>query len=242
MSDPPPDLLHAPNNRILSGLSRKDREKLLTRMERCALDHRQVLIEANEPIRQVHFPVSGVVSLVIGTVNGATLEVAMVGNEGMVGLPILFGSETTPISAIVQVPGEALRMSAPAFRAEVGTYSALIRHVHLHAGALLFQIAQSTACTHHHSVSQRCARWLLTAHDHVGDDELALTQETLAHMLGVRRASVSAAAAKMQELGLIRYRRGYVTIVDRAALEQASCECYRIVKAEYDRLLGGAPG
>ena len=215
---------------------------LLTRMERCALDHRQILIEANEPIRYVHFPVSGVISLVIGTVNGATLEVAMVGNVGVIGLPILFGSGSTPISAVVQVPGEALRMTAPAFRAEVETYGPLVRHLHLHAGALLFQIAQSTACTHHHSVSQRCARWLLTAHDRVDDDEFALTQETLAHMLGVRRASVSAAAAKLQELGLIRYRRGYVAIADRQALEQVSCECYRIVKAEYERLLGRARG
>jgi CRP-like cAMP-binding protein len=211
-------------------------------MERCVLDHMEILIEANEPIRYVHFPVSGVISMVIGTVNGATLEVAMVGKEGMIGLPVLFGSETAPISAVVQVPGEALRMSAPAFRAEVETYGPLVRHLHLHAEALLFQIAQSTACTHHHSVSQRCARWLLTAHDRVADDEFALTQETLAHMLGVRRASVSAAAAKLQVSGLIRYRRGYVAIVDRQALEQASCECYRIVKAEYDRLLGHAGG
>jgi CRP-like cAMP-binding protein len=237
MSDPPPILLHALNNRILSGLPQQDRERLLTRMERSTLDHRQILIEANEPIRHVHFPLGGVVSLVIGTVNGATLEVAMVGNEGMIGLPVLFGSETTPISAVVQVPGEALRMSAQAFRAEVDRYGPLVQHLHLHAGTLLFQIAQSTACTHHHSVSQRCSRWLLTAHDRVGNDEFALTQETLAHMLGVRRASVSAAAAKLQELGLIRYRRGYVAIVDRQALEQASCECYRIVKAEYERLL-----
>jgi CRP-like cAMP-binding protein len=201
-----------------------------------------MLIEANESIRYVHFPVSGVISLVIGTVNGATLEVAMVGNEGVIGLPVLFGTESTPISAVVQVPGEALRMGAPAFRAEVETYGPLVRNLHLHAQALLFQIAQSTACTHHHSVSQRCARWLLTAHDRVGDDEVALTQEALAQMLGVRRASVSAAAAKLQESGLIRYRRGIVTLVDRGALEQASCECYRIVKAEYDRLLSRASG
>jgi CRP-like cAMP-binding protein len=242
MSGTPTNPLQAPSNGVLSGLPQIDLEKLLPRMERCALDRRQIVIEANEPIRYVHFPLSGVVSLIIGTVNGATLEVAMVGNEGVVGLPILFGTESTPISAVVQVPGEALRMGAPAFRAEVETYGALVRNLHLHAQALLFQIAQSTACTHHHSVSQRCARWLLTAHDRVGDDEFALTQEALAQMLGVRRASVSAAAARLQELGLIRYRRGNVTLVDRVALEQASCECHRIVKAEYDRLLGRRQG
>jgi CRP-like cAMP-binding protein len=240
MSGPHTNFLHVPNNGVLSRLSQDDLEHLLPRMERCALEHRQMLVEANEPIRFVHFPLSGVISLVIGTVNGATLEVAMVGNEGVIGLPVLFGAESTPISAVVQVPGEALRMSAPAFQAEVEIYGALVRQLHLHAHALLFQIAQSTACTHHHSVTQRCARWLLTAHDRMGDGEFALTQEALAQMLGVRRASISAAAGQLQELGLIRYRRGYVTLVDRQALEQASCECYRIVKAEYDRLLGRA--
>lgn len=207
-------------------------------MEPCTLDPRQVLIESNELIRHVYFPVSCVVSLVIGTVNGATLEVAMVGDEGMIGLPVLFGAGRTPISAVVQVRGEALRMAAPAFRTEVGIHGGLVRHLHLFAEALLFQIAQSTACTHHHSVIQRCARWLLTAQDRVGHESFALTQEALAQMLGVRRASVSTSAARLQEMGLIRYRRGNVTLVDREALERMSCECHRIVLGEYDRLLG----
>ena len=240
MSGAPNHPLHAPSNGILAALVPSDREGLLRRMERCALDYRQMLLDANEPVRHVYFPLSGVISLLIATTNGATLEVAMVGNEGMVGLPALFGGGSAPISAVVQVPGEALRMNALAFRDEVESYGPLVRRLHLHAQALLFQFAQSAACTHHHSVGQRCARWLLTAFDRVGDDEFALTQEALAHMLGVRRASVSASAAKLQETGLIRYRRGYVTIVDRVALEAASCECYRIVKAEYDRLLGHA--
>ncbi|MGH6945090.1 MAG: Crp/Fnr family transcriptional regulator, partial [Geminicoccaceae bacterium] len=152
---------------------------------------------------------------------------------------ILFGSESAPISAVVQIPGEALRMSAAAFREEIERYGALVRRLHLHAQAMFFQIAQSTACTRHHSVNQRCARWLLTAHDRVDNHEFAVTQEALAQMLGVRRASISTAAAKLQEAGLIRYRRGKITIVDRAVLERTSCECYRIVKVEYDRLMGG---
>lgn len=197
-----------------------------------------MLIEANEPLRHVHFPVSGVVSLVIATVSGATVEVAMVGHEGVIGLPVLFGAASTPITAVVQVPGEALRLSAQAFRAEVEAYGPLVRRLHSYAEALLFQVAQSTACASHHSVRQRCARWLLTARDRVGDDAFAITQEALAQMLGVRRASVSAAAARLQRQGLIRYRRGMVTIVDRAVLEQAACECYALVKAEYQRLLG----
>ena len=242
MSGTPSQPSPAPENELLARLPRHDLSHLLRRMERCALDHREVLVEANEAIRHVYFPLSGVVSLVIGTVNGATLEVAMVGREGMVGLPALFGGESEPISALVQVPGEALRMSAAAFADEVKRYGVLVRRLHLHAQALFFQVAQSTACTHHHSVSQRCARWLLTAHDRVGHGEFALTQEALAEMLGVRRASVSAAAARLQETGLIRYRRGTVTIVDRPALERATCECYRIVRAEYERLLARTGG
>ena len=197
-----------------------------------------MLIEANEPIPHVHFPLSGVISLVIATVNGATVEVAIVGNEGVVGSPVLFGSGTAPIGAMVQVPGEALRIGAQAFQDQLDLQGSLVRRLHLHAEALFFQAAQSVTCMRHHSVGQRCARWLLTAHDRVGGDEFPLTQDALSQMLGVRRASVSAAAGKLQTNGLIRYRRGLMTIVDRAGLERVSCECYRIIRAEYERLLG----
>jgi CRP-like cAMP-binding protein len=231
-------LAEALKNRVLSGLPQNELEDILPRLEACTIEHRQMLVEAHEPISHVHFPLSGVVSLVIAAVNGATVEVAMVGNEGMIGLPVLFGSGTAPIGAMVQVPGEALRMSAQAFQDQIEVPGALVRRLHLHAEALFFQVAQSVTCMRHHSVGQRCARWLLTAHDRVGHDEFALTQDALAQMLGVRRASVSAAAAKLREIGLIRYRRGIITITGRAALERVSCECYRIIKAEYDRLLG----
>jgi CRP-like cAMP-binding protein len=223
---------------VLAGLPRSELADILPRMELCSLEHRQMLIEANEPIPYVHFPLSGVVSLVIATVNGASVEVAMIGNEGMVGLPVLFGADTAPIGALVQVPGEALRMSAPAFREQVEVRGPLLRRLQLHAEALFFQAAQSVTCMRHHSVGQRCARWLLTAHDRVGEDAFPLTQDALSQMLGVRRASVSAAAARLQDQGLIRYRRGIMTIIDRAGLERVSCECYRIISAEYERLLG----
>jgi CRP-like cAMP-binding protein len=223
---------------VLAGLPRSELADILPRMELCSLEHRQMLIEANEPIPYVHFPLSGVVSLVIATVNGASVEVAMIGNEGMVGLPVLFGADTAPIGALVQVPGEALRMSAPAFREQVEVRGPLLRRLQLHAEALFFQAAQSVTCMRHHSVGQRCARWLLTAHDRVGEDAFPLTQDALSQMLGVRRASVSAAAARLQDQGLIRYRRGIMTIIDRAGLGRVSCECYRIISAEYERLLG----
>lgn len=223
-------------NAILAGLPERDLESLLGRTERCALERRQVLSEANEPIRHVYFPQSGLVSLVNATFNGATVEVAMIGHEGLVGLSALFGSGGMPLTAVVQIGGEGLRMSAAAFREEVRRHGALLERVHLFAHTLMVQIAQSAACLHHHSVSQRCARWLLMTHDRVNEDEFGLTQDLLAQMLGVRRASVSAAAGKLQAEGLIRYRRGSITVVDRPALERASCECYAIIKAEYDRL------
>jgi CRP-like cAMP-binding protein len=235
----PPNQTEALKNRVLAGLPRSARADILPRMEPCALEHRQPLIEANEPIPYVHFPLSGIISLVIATVNGASVEIAMIGNEGIVGSPVLFGSGTAPIGAIVQVPGEALRIGAQAFRDQVEIRGPLVHRLHLHAAALFFQAAQSVTCMRHHSVAQRCARWLLTAHDRVGSDEFALTQDALAQMLGVRRASVSAAAGRLQHRGLIRYRRGLMTIIDRAGLEQVSCECYRIISAEYERLLGG---
>jgi CRP-like cAMP-binding protein len=222
-------------NAILARLPERDLESLLGRTERCALERRQVLSEANEPIRHVYFPQSGLVSLVNATFNGATVEVAMVGREGLVGLSALFGSAGMPLAAVVQVRGEALRMSAAAFREEVWRHGALLERAHLFAHALLVQIAQSAACLHHHSVSQRCARWLLMTQDRVKEDEFELTQDLLAQMLGVRRASVSAAAGRLQAEGLIRYRRGSIAVVDRAALERASCECYAIIKAAYDR-------
>jgi CRP-like cAMP-binding protein len=222
-------------NAILARLPERDLESLLGRTERCALERRQVLSEANEPIRHVYFPQSGLVSLVNATFNGATVEVAMVGREGLVGLSALFGSAGMPLAAVVQIRGEGLRMSAAAFREEVWRHGALLERAHLFAHALLVQIAQSAACLHHHSVNQRCARWLLMTQDRVKEDEFELTQDLLAQMLGVRRASVSAAAGRLQAEGLIRYRRGSIAVVDRAALERASCECYAIIKAEYDR-------
>jgi len=232
-------MLDARKNRILAGLPRRDLEGLVADGERCSFERKQLLLEANEPIRWVHFPFSGAVSLIMASTSGATIEIAMVGCEGLIGLPILLGGETTPISAVVQLPGEALRIGAPAFRQQIERSAPLVRRLHLFTQWLFDQVAQSTACTRHHSISQRCARWLLLMHDRAESDEYVLTQDLLAQMLGVRRASVTAAVAKLQKEGAIRYRRGAVAIVDRRALERASCECYGLVKAEYERLLGG---
>ena len=170
--------------------------------------------------------------------NGQAAEVGTIGNEGLVGLPILFGDDRAPTSVYVQVPGAGLRMKAALFGKELAR-SASMRTVMLHyAHAFFNQVAQSAACNHFHPIDQRCCRWLLMTHDRMQSDEFLLTQEFLAMMLGVQRTGVTAAAGALQRAGLIRYKYGNVTIIDRRALLRRSCECYGVSKKEFDRLLG----
>jgi CRP-like cAMP-binding protein len=170
--------------------------------------------------------------------NGEAAEVGTIGNEGLVGLPLVFGDDRVPTSVYVQVPGAGLRMKATLFKKELAR-SASMRTVMLrYAHAFFNQVAQSAACNQFHSIQQRCCRWLLMTHDRMHSDEFLLTQEFLAMMLGVQRTGVTAAAGALQRAGLIRYKRGNVTIIDRRGLKQRSCECYGISKREFDRLLG----
>jgi CRP-like cAMP-binding protein len=173
--------------------------------------------------------------------NGQPAEVGTIGNEGVVGLPLLLGAGSAPTSVYVQVPGNGLCMSATRFCVELAK-SASMRTVMLrYAHALFNQVAQSAACNHFHTLQQRCCRWLLMTHDRMQSDEFLLTQEFLAMMLGVQRTGVSVAAGALQRAGLIRYSRGIVTILDRHGLRQRTCECYGLSKREFDRLLGDAP-
>jgi CRP-like cAMP-binding protein len=173
--------------------------------------------------------------------NGDAAEVGTIGNEGMVGLPLLLGDDRAPTSVYVQVPGTGLRMTAAQFTRELAS-SASMRTVMLrYAHALFNQVAQSAACNHFHTIQQRCCRWMLMTHDRMNSDEFLLTQEFLAMMLGVQRTGVSAAAGGLQRAGLIRYRRGVVTILDRAGLLRQACECYSLSKREFDRLLDEPP-
>jgi CRP-like cAMP-binding protein len=191
----------------------------------------------DQPIQSIYFPLSSVMSLVT-TSGGRTGEVATIGNEGMLGLPIVFGTDRMPIRAVAQIPGEALLVSVKDFKPEIkGPRSKLSHILFRYAQALFNQVAQHAACNATHQIKQRCARWLLMTHDRVGTDEFELTQEFLSHMLGVRRAGVSVAAADLQRDKLITYRRGIVKVLDRKGLEMASCDHYAIVKAEYDRLM-----
>jgi CRP-like cAMP-binding protein len=224
-------------NRLLAALPRKEYERLLPKLENASLSYKESLYEADKPIEYVYFINSGVVSLIVIMEGGAIVEVGTIGNEGMVGISVFLGANTIPGKAIVQVPGDGMRMKSGTLRNEAKNGGPLHNVLRRYTQALLNQIAQSAACNRTHSIEQRCARWLLMTHDSVRSDEFLLTQEFLSLMLGVRRPSVSTVANKLQKAGLIRYSRGRITIVDRQGLESVSCECYRIIKEEYDRLL-----
>ncbi len=228
---------HQIRNRLLSALPDSEYERLLPHLEKVSLTLKQIIYMPNEPIEYVYFPNSGIISLVNLTEEGGTVEAATVGKEGMVGLPLLLGTDRMIGQAITQIVGDALRMKADVFKQEVTPASLLYSLLLRYTQALMNLISQSVACNRLHSVEDRCCRWLLLCQDRVESDEFPLTQEFLAQMLGVRRASVSVVAATLQKAGLIRYRRGKITILDRIGLEAASCECYQIVKQELDRLL-----
>ena len=225
-------------NRLIALLPPRDYQRLRPHLHRIPLEYKQSLYRANKPIDFIYFIETGVGSLVNTMRNGEAAEVGTIGNEGVVGLPVVFGDNKAPTNVYVQVPGAGLRMRAVLFKKELAQ-SGSMRTVMLHyAHAFFNQVAQSAACNHYHSLQQRCCRWLLMTHDRMQSDEFLLTQEFLAMMLGVQRTGVSAAAGALQRAGFIRYKRGNVTIIDRRGLIRRSCECYGVSKKEFDRLLG----
>ena len=229
--------IHVPGeNRLLVALPRDERDRLLPHLEKVSLSLRDILYEANGPIAHVYFPLSGVVSLVIED-SVFTLEVGIIGNEGLVGTPVFLGSERSPTRAITQIEGEALRLEAKVFQQEMrrGPLHGLVQR---YTQTMINQISQSIVCNHRHSVEKRMCRWLLMSHDRVGADEFPLTHEFLAQMLGVCRPTVTAVAGALQKAGRINYHRGRIAVLDRKGLETASCECYQVVAKELDRLLG----
>jgi CRP-like cAMP-binding protein len=229
-------------NRLLELLDPQDLDRLRPHLKPTMFDYRQSLYEANSPISSVYFPIDGVASLVNTMADGSAAEVGTIGNEGIVGLPVIFGDRLAPTSAYIQVPGSGLRLQADVLSTEIDR-SRTMRGIMLHyAHAFFNQVAQSAACNHFHSVEQRCCRWLLMTHDRVQSERFLLTQEFFAMMLGVRRTSVTAAAGLLKRRKLIEYRRGHVTILDRGGLEHCACECYAVSKQEFDRLLGDPLG
>jgi CRP-like cAMP-binding protein len=225
-------------NHLLATLPRSEYLQVRPHLTTVQLESRLVLNEPGRPIDAVYFPLDVVISVVAGGDAGMAVEVASVGCEGMVGLPVLFGTDRSTNRVLVQITGTAERMDAAELRRAATRHAQLRRLLHLYAQGFVTQISQSTACNRLHSAEQRLARWLLICRDRLGCDELPITHRTMSLMLGVRRATVTEAAGALQREGLIRYRRGMVSLVDRPRLETTSCECYGIVRREFDRLLG----
>lgn len=226
------------NNRLLASLPREEYQQLQPYLEPVSLELKQELYQPNVPIEFVYFPLDGMYSLLSLTSEGDLIEVATVGNEGMVGLPVFLGGRQIPGIAMVQIPGDALRMRAEDLRTHVTPGTSLYEMLHRYTQALFNLISQSALCNRVHSIEQRCCRWLLLTHDRVGTDIFPLTHEFLSQMLGVRRAGVSEVAAKLQNAGFIAYKYGKITVMDRAGLEATSCECYELIKVEFQRLIG----
>jgi len=233
-------------NRLLASLPEDEYARLLPGLELIPMELGEVLYESGEQMRHVYFPVDAIVSLLYVMEDGASAEIAVVGNEGMVGVALFMGGETTPNRAVVQSSGHAYRMKGPLLkevlnRAGGRRAGAFHRLLLRYTQALLTQMGQTAVCNRHHSLDQQFCRWLLLSLDRLPSNELVMTQELIANMLGVRRESVTEAAGNVQRAGLIEYQRGHITVLDRAGLEARVCECYEVVRKEFDRLLPVQP-
>jgi CRP-like cAMP-binding protein len=225
-------------NQILAALPPAERERLYPHLKRVEMPFGMVLYESGVVLRHIYFPVDSIVSLLYVLNNGASAEIAVVGNEGAVGVSLFMGGETTPSRAVVQSAGSAYRLSRARLKEEFNRHGQLLHVLLRYTQSLITQMAQTAVCNRHHALDQQLCRWLLLSLDRLDSNELRVTQELIASMIGVRREGVTEAAGRLQKLGVIRYSRGKITVLDRARLEALSCECYAVVKAETDRLLG----
>jgi CRP-like cAMP-binding protein len=224
-------------NHLLAALPAGDYERLVPHLELIPLKLGEVLYEPGVQLRYVYFPTTSIVSLLYVMEDGASAEIAIVGNEGILGISLFMGGETTPSRAVVQSAGYGYRLKAQLLKDEFQRFGPMLHLLLRYTQALITQMAQTAVCNRHHSVDQQLCRWLLLSLDRLASNELSMTQELIANMLGVRREGVTEAAGKLQEAGLISYRRGRITVLDRPGLEARSCECYQVVKKELDRLL-----
>lgn len=222
-------------NRVLASIPPKSYKRLQAQLEPVTLDFGQILYEPGKPIGFVYFPINCLISLLTAVDKRRSLEVGMVGNEGMAGMPFILGMGVSGVRALVQGRGDALRMAAAPFRVEFGRNQPLQEALYRYTYALMAQISQTAACNRFHDVEARLARWLLMTRDRVGSDEFPLTQEFLAHMLGVRREGVTEAATALKRRKLIDYSRGKIAILDAKRLNASSCSCYQIVKSVFER-------
>jgi CRP-like cAMP-binding protein len=222
-------------NDLLDALPPEEYERLMPRFEPVVLSTKQLLIVEEQPVEYAWFPVNSVLSVLARTERDTFVEVATIGREGMLGIPLMLGADTIPHRAFCQIPGDCLRVRAAAFREAVGHSAAFSLVLHRYLQKLMIQLAQGGACNTRHSVEQRCARWLLMSRDRVDSDEFPITQEFLCQMLGVRRATVSEVASKFQKAGYVAYARGKMKMLDREGLSKVACECYGILRDEYSR-------
>jgi CRP-like cAMP-binding protein len=222
---------------LLSSLPPDDYARLLPNLELVNMPLGEILYESGIQMRHVHFPTTAIVSLLYVMEDGASAEIAVVGNEGVVGVSLFMGGETTPSRAIVQSAGHAYRLRGQLLKDEFYRAGPLQHLLLRYTQSLLTQMAQTAVCNRHHTLDQQLCRWLLLSFDRLPANELIMTQELIANMLGVRREGVTEAAGNLQKAGLIEYRRGHIQLLDRAGLEARVCECYEVVKRESDRLL-----
>ena len=231
----------AVRNSILAALLASEYRRLAPKLEHVTLRTGEIVYRADQDIEAVYFPEDAVVAMVDTADDGRTVEVGIVGGEGIVGINIFLGGAVTPDKAIVQLPGGAMRMKSKDLRKEVRFGSPLQLLLLDYTRRLLAVISQSVACSQHHSVEQRLARWLLTMNHHAGSREFVMVQESIADMLGVRRVGITEAASKLQSAALIRYSRGRISVLDKVGLEKKSCECYRFIRKQYEALHAELP-
>ena len=237
LANPKPDPEH---NRLLSALPPEVQERVYPQLELIPMALGMVLYESGDTMRHVYFPTNCIVSLLYVMQNGASAEISVVGNEGLVGISLFMGGESTPSRAVVQSGGYAYRLTGQSMKDEFNRHGETLALMLRYTQALITQMSQTAVCNRHHSIDQQLCRWLLLSLDRLTTNRLSMTQELIANMLGVRREGVTEAAGKLQKLGVIEYTRGEITVLDRAHLEYLSCECYSVVKKETDRLLSPA--
>lgn len=228
-------------NHLLAALPPEAQDRLYPHMKLVALPLGKVLYESGDTLLHVYFPTDSIVSLLYVMESGASAEISVVGNEGLIGIAVFMGGESTPSRAIVQSAGSAFSLSSQRLRAEFNGYADMRMLMLRYTQALITQMAQTAVCNRHHSIDQQLCRWLLLSLDRLSSNRLVMTQELIANMLGVRREGVTESASKLQDLGVIEYHRGKITVLDRPKLEQLCCECYSVVKRETDRLQAYEP-
>jgi CRP-like cAMP-binding protein len=224
-------------NDLLAALPEAERQRLLPQLEPVDMPLGQVLYESGRTLSHVYFPTNAIVSLLYVMENGASAEIAVVGHEGLVGISLFMGGESTPSRAVVQSAGHGFRLRAQLIKDEFERAGPVMHLLLRYTQALITQMSQTAVCNRHHTTDQQLCRWLLLSLDRLQVSELVMTQELIANMLGVRREGVTEGALRLQKAGLIRYSRGHITVLDRPGLEKRTCECYAVVKKEYDRLL-----